>query len=258
MRHRRPTTWRGRHRKKPGRHRKPSSTSLPQIVICGQAGLIFAEVVLIGLDPQPTRVTPVAQAAPPVVSPEPTREVPPSQASRQDRPPDPPKPVPEQTTAKPKPPPPPPKPAGPPKPVAGLDQQQMNNAATIVKVGNSMNIPTKGKIVAIATALQESKLRNLANSNVPASLKISNQGVGRDHDSVGLFQQRPSTGWGTVAQCMNPEYASRAFYGRLTQISGWQNMAVTVAAQRVQGSAYPYAYAKHEANARLIVQALGG
>jgi hypothetical protein len=75
-------------------------------------------------------------------------------------------------------------------------------------------------------------------------------------DSVGLFQQRPSQGWGTVAQLMDPRYASGAFYDRLVKVSGWQNLSVNDAAQAVQRSGFPDAYQKHESAARQIVTAL--
>ncbi len=144
----------------------------------------------------------------------------------------------------------------PPAPVGGLSQRQMEHAATIVEVGKREGMPDYALVVAIATALQESTLRNLANPRVPRSLELPNDGTGTDHDSVGLFQQRPSTGWGTVDQLMDPEYAAAAFYRALRKVQGWQDMPVTVAAQRVQRSAFPNAYAKHEPLARKIVEAL--
>jgi len=126
--------------------------------------------------------------------------------------------------------------------VGVLSQDQMRNAATIIAVGQRMSVPARGWVVAIATALQESVLSNLPNL-----------GARNDHDSVGLFQQRPSQGWGTVEQIMDPAYASTKFYQKLVSIPGWERMAVTDAAQRVQGSAYPDAYAKHEPLAAEIV-----
>jgi hypothetical protein len=95
--------------------------------------------------------------------------------------------------------------------------------------------------VALAASLQETQLRNLPYG---------------DLDSVGLFQQRPSQGWGTVAQIMDPNYAAAAFYDHLAQVSGWQTMAVTEAAQLVQHSAAPNAYASWEAEARSLASAL--
>src|SRR5262249_44598550 len=83
-------------------------------------------------------------------------------------------------------------------------------------------------------------------------------GPQNDHDSVGLFQQRPSQGWGTVEQIMDPEYSSRKFYEKLLTISGWETMALTDAAQAVQKSAFPNAHAKHEPLASVVVNLLTG
>ncbi|MEV6691898.1 hypothetical protein AB0M35_10580 [Micromonospora sp. NPDC051196] len=158
-------------------------------------------------------------------------------------------PKPKKTTAKPT------QPARP-KPVAGLTQAQMDNAKVIVDVGVDMKIPRKGLVVAIATAMQESTLLNYASGVLPESQNYAHQAIGWDHDSVGLFQQRPSSGWGTVRDLMRPAYAARAFYEALLQVPGWQEMSVTLAAQAVQISAFPYAYAQHEERASTIVAAL--
>ncbi|MDG4758271.1 hypothetical protein [Micromonospora sp. WMMD710] len=149
----------------------------------------------------------------------------------------------------------PPKPRRP-RPVAGLDQAQMDNAKVIVDVGREMKMPRRALVVALATAMQESNLYNLASDVLPESFDYPNQGSGSDHDSVGLFQQRPSSGWGTVAELMRPSYAARAFYSALNEIPGWQDMSVTAAAQAVQVSAYPDAYAQHEERATTVVAAL--
>lgn len=120
------------------------------------------------------------------------------------------------------------------------------NARTIISVGRSLGVPDYAIVVALAAAAQESDLQNI------------NYG---DRDSVGLFQQRPSTGWGTVAQLTTPSYAAKLFYGGpsspnkgktrgLLDIPGWQSMTVTQAAQAVQISGSPNAYAKWEASAR--------
>ncbi|MEU8009581.1 hypothetical protein AB0B74_22105 [Micromonospora parva] len=143
-----------------------------------------------------------------------------------------------------------------PRPVAGLDQAQMDNAKIIVDVGLEMKMPRRALVVALATAMQESNLYNLASDVLPESAQYPNQGSGSDHDSVGLFQQRPSSGWGTVAQLMRPSYAARAFYSALNEIPGWQDMSVTSAAQAVQISAYPDAYAQHEDRATTVAAAL--
>ncbi len=124
--------------------------------------------------------------------------------------------------------------------VAGLplDPGQLANAWTIYDVGVRLGLPERAEIIAIATALQESALQNLPYGT---------------SDSIGLFQQRPSQGWGTVGQIMDPAYAARAFYGQLMKVAGWQSKPVTVAAQEVQHSALPGAYAHwQDATARLV------
>ncbi|MET9259619.1 M23 family metallopeptidase [Amycolatopsis sp. NPDC004079] len=126
---------------------------------------------------------------------------------------------------------------------AGYGPQEMGNAATIVAVGKRMNVPEQGWVIAVAAALTESRLKNL------------NYG---DRDSVGLFQQRPSQGWGTVAQIMDPAYSSEQFYRHLLALPNWRNMPVTVAAQTVQRSGFPDRYAKFEPAARQIVGAVQG
>lgn len=126
---------------------------------------------------------------------------------------------------------------------AGYGPEQMTNAAVIVAVGKRMNVPEQGWVVAIATAMQESALNNL------------NYG---DRDSLGLFQQRPSQGWGTPAQIMDPTYAATQFYRHLLGVNGWQQMSVNDAAQTVQRSGTPNAYAQHEPAARQVVGAVQG
>ncbi|RLP90924.1 MULTISPECIES: M23 family metallopeptidase [unclassified Micromonospora] len=133
---------------------------------------------------------------------------------------------------------------------------QVRNAAIIIKVGQDLGVPSRGWVIALATAMQESALRNLANSSVPASLALPHEGVGADHDSLGLFQQRP--GWGTVTERMTPAYTARKFYEKLVKVRSWQRRPLTVVAQQVQISAYPDAYAKHEEPASRIVDALAG
>jgi hypothetical protein len=143
-----------------------------------------------------------------------------------------------------------------PVPVADLNQTQMNNAKAIVDAGAAMGLPKRAYVIAVATSLQESQLYNLASTRIPESYNYNAEGSGSDHDSVGLFQQRPSSGWGRVPDLMNPTYAAQAFYTALVRVPGWENMALTAAAQRVQVSAYPNHYAKHEARAQAIVDAL--
>ncbi len=129
--------------------------------------------------------------------------------------------------------------------ITPLNDERRGNAQIIVNVGRELGVPDYGIVIALATAMQESSLRNIDWG---------------DRDSVGLYQQRPSTGWGTVEQILDQAYATRLFFGGpsnpnkgrtrgLLDISGWQSMTLTVAAQRVQISAYPDAYAKWEASA---------
>jgi hypothetical protein len=125
----------------------------------------------------------------------------------------------------------------------GLDTPQMAHAATIAAVGVRRGMPERAVVVALATALQESKLENLA---------------GGDRDSVGLFQQRPSQGWGTAAQISDPRYSAGRFYATLKKVRGWEKMRVTDAAQRVQRSAYPEAYEKWADEAAVLAAALLG
>ncbi|WP_445527431.1 C40 family peptidase [Streptomyces cyslabdanicus] len=117
--------------------------------------------------------------------------------------------------------------------IKGLDvpAEQVPNAATIVAAGLSLDVPKKGQIIALATAMQESRLRNLGSG---------------DRDSLGLFQQRPSQGWGSAQQIQDPVYASEQFYKHLLKVDGWQQMTVTQAAQAVQKSGLPNAYAQWE------------
>jgi hypothetical protein len=141
-------------------------------------------------------------------------------------------------------------------PVAGLSTTQMANAKTIIAVGEQMQLPKRAYIVALATAMQESKLANLANWNSAESLAIPHEGTGGDWDSVGLFQQRPSSGWGTIQELMTPAVSARRFYQALAHVPDWANLPITVAAQSVQGSAFPDAYADDEPVATAVVDAL--
>lgn len=125
--------------------------------------------------------------------------------------------------------------------VTPLSAEMRTHATTIVQVGRQLGVPEYGIVIALATAMQESSLRNLSWG---------------DRDSVGLFQQRPSSGWGTAADLQVPSHSARLFYvGRsgytrgLLDISGWQGMTLTRAAQAVQISGHPDAYAKWEASA---------
>jgi hypothetical protein len=124
-----------------------------------------------------------------------------------------------------------------------LGTEQAAHATTIAAVGKHMGLPDHAVTVALAAALQESRLHNLDHG---------------DRDSRGLFQQRPSQGWGTASQVMTPRFAAGAFFRRLAAIDGWESLPVNTAAQRVQRSAAPDAYAQWEAEARVIAQATTG
>ncbi len=145
-----------------------------------------------------------------------------------------------------------------PKLRAGLDEKQMQHAVTIVETGQEMGLPRRAYEVAIATGLQESQLRVLANVNVPESFDYQpRDGYGRDHDSVGIFQQRVSLyAINDVKWAMDPRYSSIKFYNGLKRIPNWEQMSVAEAAQAVQVSAFPDAYAKHEGKAKLIVDSI--
>ncbi|MFJ4976250.1 heavy metal transporter [Streptomyces coeruleorubidus] len=121
--------------------------------------------------------------------------------------------------------------------------EQAVNAATIAAVGDGRGLPERAVTIALATALQESALRNI------------NHG---DRDSLGLFQQRPSQGWGTPKEIMDPTYSAGEFYDHLVKVPGYTRLPLTVAAQRVQRSGFPQAYAKHEPDAALLAAALTG
>jgi cell wall-associated NlpC family hydrolase len=124
-----------------------------------------------------------------------------------------------------------------------LDTSQIGNAQIIYNVAEDLRLPQRMAVVAIATAMQESRLRNLPYGTA---------------DSLGLFQQRPSQGWGTAAEIMNPVYAASAFYSRLVQIPGWQSLPLTVAAQNVQHSGTPGAYAQWQTLATALVSTFSG
>ncbi|SCL48131.1 hypothetical protein GA0070606_1260 [Micromonospora citrea] len=143
-----------------------------------------------------------------------------------------------------------------PAPVAGLDNAQMENAEVIVRTGRKMGMPRRALVIAVATAMQESNLYNVASGVLPESQNYPHQGIGWDHDSVGLFQQRSSSGWGEVGQLMDPAFATRQFLSALAEVPGWQQMRLTDAAQAVQISAYPEHYAKHEWRATEVVEAI--
>ena len=140
-----------------------------------------------------------------------------------------------------------------PVPATGLDAEQSANARLIIRIGRELGVSERGIAIALGTAMQESWIRNLD---------------GGDRDSLGLFQQRPSTGWGTAEQVRDPQHAIRAFYGGaadpngaltrgLLDVPGWEAMSYADAAQAVQISAYPERYAQWEQPSYAWLAALG-
>ena len=124
-----------------------------------------------------------------------------------------------------------------------LAPEQAENAALIAAISVQRGMPARAATIALATAYQESKLYNIDYG---------------DRDSLGLFQQRPSQGWGTREQILDPEHSINAFYDALARVDGYETMEITVAAQEVQRSGFPEAYADHEADARVLASALTG
>ena len=129
---------------------------------------------------------------------------------------------------------------------AELATDQAVNASLITAVAVRRGLPPRAASIALATAMQESKLRNIGHGDQAGP------------DSRGLFQQRPSQGWGTEAQVMDPYYAANAFYDALVKIPGYESLEITDAAQRVQRSAYPRAYEEHEDMGRSFASGLSG
>jgi cell wall-associated NlpC family hydrolase len=125
----------------------------------------------------------------------------------------------------------------------GLASSQITDAQIIYSVSVSLGLQQQAAVIAIATAMQESRLENIDYGTA---------------DSLGLFQQRPSQGWGTPAEIMNPVYAATAFYEALVKVPGWQQLPLTVAAQAVQHSGYPDAYAQWQQIATTLVEQLSG
>jgi len=128
--------------------------------------------------------------------------------------------------------------------VAGLSMtltaEQVANAATIASVGRDRGLPERAVVIALATAQQESRLRNLDYG---------------DRDSLGLFQQRPSSGWGSDAEVQDPEYAANKFYDHLVEVPGWESGRLTEIAQEVQRSGFPEAYQQWEEMATKLAAA---
>ncbi|RAG84655.1 hypothetical protein DN069_15910 [Streptacidiphilus pinicola] len=127
--------------------------------------------------------------------------------------------------------------------IVPLSLDQMQNASTIAAVATARNLPERAVQISLATAMQESRLTNLS---------------GGDRDSIGLFQQRPSQGWGSPQQIADPVYATNKFLDKLVAIPGYAQLPLTEAAQDVQHSGFPDAYAQHEADAMTLSSALTG
>ncbi|MCL2454057.1 MAG: hypothetical protein FWD18_01955 [Micrococcales bacterium] len=124
-----------------------------------------------------------------------------------------------------------------------LQLDQADNAALVVGTTLRRELPARAATIGLATALQESKLRNIDYG---------------DRDSLGMFQQRPSQGWGTPEQIMDPVYSTGLFYDHLVRVPGWQDLPITEAAQAVQRSAFPDAYGRHEGRSRAWASGLTG
>ena len=124
-----------------------------------------------------------------------------------------------------------------------LTLEQAENVSLMAAISMQRGMPARAATIAIATSAQESKLYNIEHG---------------DRDSLGLFQQRPSQGWGTADQILNPYYSINTFYDALARVEGYESMEITQAAQLVQRSAFPDAYAQHEADARVLASALTG
>jgi hypothetical protein len=124
-----------------------------------------------------------------------------------------------------------------------LTPEQADVAALVAGRALARDLPPRALTIALATALQESDLANIDYG---------------DRDSLGVFQQRPSQGWGTPEQILDPVYSTNTFYDALVKVEGYQDMAVTEAAQAVQRSAFPDAYAQHETRSRAWANALYG
>lgn len=132
-----------------------------------------------------------------------------------------------------------------------LDRRRLERAATVLSVGHTEQVGARAQLVALLAAYTESGLRNLSNAAAfPDTVNAPHDGDGHDHDSVGLFQMRPSAGWGRPSELMDPTWSARAFYGGaagphhgkpagLLDIAGWRSMSLGSAAQAVQYTAYP-------------------
>ena len=124
-----------------------------------------------------------------------------------------------------------------------LSTEQAANAATISAIATTRQLPARAVTIALAAALQESKLVNIEYG---------------DRDSVGLFQQRPSQGWGSQGQILDPRYSAGKFFDALVKVPGWETMQLATAAQAVQKSGHPGAYQRWEDQAATLAKAFTG
>lgn len=164
--------------------------------------------------------------------------------------------------------------------VGAYSQKQLINAAIIINEAKKAEMNQQGAIIGLMTAIQESSLTALANDGswkypegtrvmtraqweearkvVMTSLDLPHQGVGHAWDALGILQQRPSAGWGTVEQIMNPSYAAETFFKRLKKVPNWQSLSYELAAEKVQVSGLPDNYAQRRPDAELLYAALQG
>jgi hypothetical protein len=124
-----------------------------------------------------------------------------------------------------------------------FDPEQTGNAALITALSMKRGMPPRAATIALTTAYQESKILNITYG---------------DRDSLGLFQQRPSQGWGTEEQLLDPVYATNAFYDALVKLKGYETADITEIAQQVQRSAHPELYRDHEGQGRVLASTLTG
>ncbi|PRA06736.1 hypothetical protein CQ019_05005 [Arthrobacter sp. MYb229] len=164
--------------------------------------------------------------------------------------------------------------------VGSYNKQQLTNAAIIINEAKTAGVKQQGAIIGLMTAIQESSLKILANDGsweyqegsrimtkpewaqarqtVVKSLDLPHEGVGHAWDALSLMQQRPSAGWGTVEQIMDPSYAAGTFFSRLKKVPDWESLPYELAAEKVQVSGLPDNYARQRADAELLYAALQG
>lgn len=146
---------------------------------------------------------------------------------------------------------------------SGLTETQLHHAGVVIAEGRDRGLPDRALVIALATVAQESRFLNYANDgtspdlapeqrDVHRSLRLPHDAVGNDHGSLGIFQQQYPW-WGSIDELMDPPTAAGLFFDALVEVTGWESMPVTAAAQAVQASAFPDAYAKWEPLARELL-----